>query len=62
MDDWIKPMDVELRGAGCDESPHCYRRLPDVLEYHEDTMVVEHTLTPLGVAMAPDGIYDPYKD
>ena len=25
---------VTLRGAGVDESPHCYKRLPEVLREH----------------------------
>jgi|CXWL01.1.fsa_nt_gi tRNA-splicing ligase RtcB len=62
MDNWIRPMNVELRGAGVDESPHCYKRLPEVLEAHGDTIKVLHTLTPIGVAMAGDDVEDPYKD
>lgn len=62
MDDWIRPMNVELRGAGVDESPHCYKRLPEVLEAHRGTIKVLHTLTPIGVAMAGDDVEDPYKD
>ena len=27
----MKKAGVELRGAGTDESPHCYKRLPEVL-------------------------------
>ena len=27
---------VELRGGGVDESPHCYKRLPEVLAEHSD--------------------------
>jgi len=37
MDEWVKQAGVELRGAGCDESPHCYKRLPEVLTEHIDT-------------------------
>ena len=48
MLDWIQPMGVELRGAGSDESPHCYKRLPQVLEAHSKTIRVLHTLTPIG--------------
>jgi tRNA-splicing ligase RtcB len=62
MDDWIKPMGVELRGAGTDESPHCYKRLPEVLAQHSDSIKILHTLKPLGVAMAGPDIVDPYKD
>lgn len=62
MNDWIKPMGVVLRGAGTDESPHCYKRLNEVLEYHKDCIEIEHVLTPLGVAMAGENEFDPYKD
>ena len=62
MLEWLKREGVELRGAGTDESPHVYRRLPEVLAAHEGTIRVIHTLRPMGVAMAGDEIYDPYKD
>lgn len=62
MRDWIEPLGVELRGAGTDESPHCYKRLPDVLAAHAASIKVLHTLTPLGVAMAGENEVDPYKD
>lgn len=62
MRDWITPMGVELRGAGTDESPHCYKRLPEVLEAHSDSIDILHTLKPVGVAMAAEGEFDPYKD
>jgi tRNA-splicing ligase RtcB len=62
MREWVHRANVELRGGGTDESPHCYKRLPDVLAQHEGTIRILHTLTPLGVAMARAGEYDPYKD
>jgi tRNA-splicing ligase RtcB len=62
MNEWIRGQGVELRGAGTDESPHCYKRLPDVLGYHEGTVRILHTLKPLGVAMAGENEFDPYKD
>jgi tRNA-splicing ligase RtcB len=63
MDDWVKrKAGVELRGAGVDESPHCYKRLNDVLHAHRASIRVLHTLTPIGVAMAGAGEIDPYKD
>jgi tRNA-splicing ligase RtcB (3'-phosphate/5'-hydroxy nucleic acid ligase) len=62
MMDWVHGVGVELRGAGLDESPHCYKRLPEVLEYHEPTVRVLHTLTPIGVAMAGPDEFDPFKD
>ncbi|MFB3141886.1 MAG: RtcB family protein [Acidobacteriota bacterium] len=62
MMDWISKAGVVLRGAGTDESPHCYKRLPEVLEFHEPTIEVLHTLHPIGVAMAGANEFDPYKD
>lgn len=53
---------VELRGAGVDESPHCYKRLNEVLAAHDTTVRILHTLTPVGVAMAGANEFDPYKD
>ena len=48
MMDWVHGAGVELRGAGTDESPQCYKRLPEVLGYHAKSVRVLHTLTPLG--------------
>jgi tRNA-splicing ligase RtcB len=63
MDEWVRQRaKVELRGAGTDESPHCYKRLTEVLAAHSDTLRVIHTLTPVGVAMAGENDVDPYKD
>jgi tRNA-splicing ligase RtcB len=62
MQEWLKREGVELRGGGTDESPHVYRRLPEVLEAHQGTIRVLHTLRPLGVAMAGESEWDPYKD
>lgn len=53
---------IELRGAGADETPECYKRLSDVLAFHAGTVRVLHTLTPIGVAMAGRDEFDPYKD
>lgn len=52
MLDWIERENVELQGANTDESPHCYRRLTQVLKHHSLTIRVLHTLHPIGVAMA----------
>lgn len=63
--DWqekLKFKGIELRGAGADEAPQCYKHLPDVLTYHGDTIRILHTLRPIGVAMAGADTYDPYKD
>lgn len=62
MREWVDRAGVELRGAGTDESPHCYKRLPEVLAQHAGTIKVLHTLTPIGVAMAGENEFDPYKD
>ncbi len=53
---------IELRGANAEEAPGAYKRLGEVLAEHGDTVRVIHTLTPLGVAMAPGDTADPYKD
>ena len=62
MKDWIEPLAIELRGAGTDESPHCYKRLDEVLGYHSDSIRILHTLRPVGVAMAGEDELDPYRD
>ncbi|MCP5110908.1 MAG: RtcB family protein [bacterium] len=62
MSQWLQREGVELRGGGLDESPHCYKRLPDVLKEHEGTIEILHTLRPLGVAMAGANEFDRYKD
>jgi tRNA-splicing ligase RtcB (3'-phosphate/5'-hydroxy nucleic acid ligase) len=62
MLDWIRKKGVELRGAGTDESPHCYKRIEEVLAHHRNSVRILHTLTPLGVAMAGEDIRDPYQD
>jgi tRNA-splicing ligase RtcB len=59
---WIRREGVELRAAGTDESPHCYKRLPEVLAQHEKTIRIVHVLKPMGVAMAGEHEIDPYKD
>jgi tRNA-splicing ligase RtcB (3'-phosphate/5'-hydroxy nucleic acid ligase) len=62
MRDWVREKGVVLRGGGVDESPHVYRRLPDVLAAQGGTIDVLHTLRPLIVVMAGDNEVDPYKD
>lgn len=62
MHEWLRNAGVELRGGGLDESPHVYRRLPEVLAVHGGLIRVLHTLKPQGVAMAGESEYDPYKD
>ena len=58
----VKAAGVELRGADADEAPDCYKRLPEVLAHHGDTIKILHTLRPIGVAMAGKEVVDPYKD
>lgn len=51
-----------LRGGGLDESPHVYRRLPEVLAAQGETVRVLHRLKPLIVLMAGANEFDPYTD
>lgn len=53
---------IELRGAGADEAPQCYKQLSDVLHAQGDTITITNRLYPVGVAMASDETFDPYKD
>ena len=62
MHGWIREKGVVLGGGGLDESPHAYRRLPEVLAAQGDTIEVLHTLRPLVVVMAGADVFDPYKD
>ena len=62
MQAWVREKGVVLRGGGLDESPHVYRRLPEVLAAQGDTIEVLHVLRPLIVVMAGAEEFDPYKD
>jgi tRNA-splicing ligase RtcB (3'-phosphate/5'-hydroxy nucleic acid ligase) len=62
MNAWVREKGVVLRGGGLDESPHVYRRLPDVLAAQGSTIEILHTLRPLVVVMAGANEFDPYKD
>jgi tRNA-splicing ligase RtcB len=62
MEAWVREKGVILRGGGLDESPHAYRRLPEVLAAQEGTVEILHTLRPLIVVMAGADEFDPYKD
>ncbi len=62
MQSWVAEKGVVLRGGGLDESPHVYRRLPEVLAAQGATIEVLHTLRPLIVVMAGADEFDPYKD
>jgi tRNA-splicing ligase RtcB (3'-phosphate/5'-hydroxy nucleic acid ligase) len=58
----MKEKGVELRGGGADEAPEVYKKLDTVLKHHGDTIKILHRLKPIGVAMAGEDVYDPYKD
>lgn len=58
----IKKAGIALRGGGADEAPECYKKLHQVLAFHEGTIEVCHRLRPIGVAMAAPDMFDPYKD
>ena len=62
MTSWVRDKGVLLRGGGLDESPHAYRRLPEVLAAQKGTVEIVHTLRPLIVVMAGPDLFDPYKD
>ena len=53
---------VVLRGSGADEAPECYKNLEEVLASQGETIEILHRLQPIGVAMAGEDTYDPYKD
>jgi tRNA-splicing ligase RtcB (3'-phosphate/5'-hydroxy nucleic acid ligase) len=52
---------IVVLGSGADEAPEVYKDLDAVLAAHSNIEVV-HRLRPLGVVMAGDDIFDPYKD
>ena len=58
----VKDYGIELRGAGLDESPFCYKPLKGVIEAHDMALKVNHVLKPIIVAMADDSNPDPYRD
>jgi len=62
MHEWVRRKGVVLRGGGLDESPHVYRRLPEVLAAQRGTIEILHTLRPLVVVMAGPDVFDPYRD
>ena len=62
MEEWLTKKKVMLRGGGRDEAPHVYRRLNEVLNFHQNTINILHTLKPLGVVMAGENEFDPYRD
>jgi tRNA-splicing ligase RtcB len=58
----LREQGIVLVGGAADEAPEVYKRLPDVLTAHGDTIRIKHRLRPLGVAMAGRDVHDPYKD
>jgi tRNA-splicing ligase RtcB len=58
----LREQGIVVLGGGADEAQEVYKRLPEVLAAHGDSIRVTHTLRPLGVAMAGRDVYDPYKD
>lgn len=66
--DWVsvkkslRKQGIVLRGGAADEAPECYKSLEAVLAEQGDTIEVTHRLRPIGVAMAPADVFDPYKD
>ncbi|MBD0330819.1 MAG: RtcB family protein [Thermoleophilia bacterium] len=58
----LRERGIVVLGGGADEAPEVYKRLPDVLAAHGDSIRVKHTLKPLGVAMAGPDVVDPFKD
>jgi tRNA-splicing ligase RtcB len=62
MEAWLKLRGVTRVGGDLDEAPLAYRRLTDVLQAHQGTIRVTHTLQPFLVLMADSSERDPYKD
>lgn len=58
----MKQHEIQLRGAGADEAPECYKSLDSVLKAMGETTKVVKVLNPVGVAMAGNETFDPYKD
>ncbi len=52
---------ITVLGAGADEAPVVYKDLATVLAQHPN-IHIEHTLKPIGVVMAGEDVFDPYKD
>jgi tRNA-splicing ligase RtcB (3'-phosphate/5'-hydroxy nucleic acid ligase) len=58
----LREQGIVLVGGGADEAPEVYKRLPEVLAAHGDSIRVRHKLRPLGVAMAGRDVVDPNND
>ncbi|MCZ2111324.1 MAG: hypothetical protein LC118_17435 [Dehalococcoidia bacterium] len=52
---------IVVLGSGADEAPEVYKPLAPVLAAHSNIEIL-HTLHPVGVVMAGDDTFDPYKD
>ena len=59
---WLEDKGVTVLGSDLDEAPQAYRRLNEVLDFHKNTIKINHTLSPFGVIMAGSDVVDPYKD
>jgi tRNA-splicing ligase RtcB len=57
----LESQGIVVLGSGADEAPEVYKPLDDVLAVHSNIEIV-HRLRPLGVVMAGDDTFDPYKD
>ena len=57
----LEKQGVTVLGSGADEAPQVYKSLREVLAQHSNIEIV-HALTPVGVVMAGDDTFDPYKD
>jgi tRNA-splicing ligase RtcB len=57
----LTELGVVVLGAGADEAPPVYKSLSAVLAAHSNVEVL-HRLRPIGVVMAGDDTFDPYKD
>ena len=58
----IREKGIALRGGGADEAPEVYKKLEQVLLFHKNTIKILHRLRPVGVAMAGEDVFDPYRD
>lgn len=57
----LRTRGIVVLGSGADEAPEVYKPLDQVLAAHSNIEIV-HRLRPLGVVMAGDDTFDPYKD
>ena len=58
----LREQGILLVGGGADEAPEVYKRLPEVLAAHGNSIRVKDTLRPLGVRMAGRDVHDSCKD